>query len=148
MSDDKEKKDSPEERLWCIENNRNSWQQYEDVCISPFSFLPEMIKEGNSLVPELLQEIKEEGFDRTELWNLDDTIIGFILPRLRAFAESSAWSVDEESKKEEQIIYRAIYQLEKHQNIKADMKFFNEQDYEDFEEALGNLGRILLHLWT
>ena len=32
----------------------------------------------------------ERGFDDTELWNLDSTIIKFILPRLKAFRENHA----------------------------------------------------------
>lgn len=31
----------------------------------------------------------ERGFDDTELWNLDSTILKFILPRLKAFKEST-----------------------------------------------------------
>lgn len=32
---------------------------------------------------------RTRGFDETELWNLDSTILKFILPRLQAFRESS-----------------------------------------------------------
>ena len=31
----------------------------------------------------------ERGFDETELWNLDTTILKFILPRLKAFKETN-----------------------------------------------------------
>ena len=31
----------------------------------------------------------ERGFDETELWNLDTTILKFILPRLKAFKENT-----------------------------------------------------------
>ena len=35
---------------------------------------------------EWKQQRLERGFDETELWNLDATIIRFVLPRLKAFA--------------------------------------------------------------
>lgn len=45
---------------------------------------------GDTTDQEQLDEWKQQrmtrGFDDTELWNLDATIIRFILPRLKAFA--------------------------------------------------------------
>ena len=32
---------------------------------------------------------KERGFDSTELWNLDTTLLRFLLPRLKAFEEET-----------------------------------------------------------
>lgn len=46
-----------------------------------------------SISPKLLKkykkELKENGFDSTELWNLDYTIAKFILPRLIAYMEDN-----------------------------------------------------------
>ena len=36
----------------------------------------------------LQKELKKNGFDRSELWNLDSTMVAFIYPRLKAYVES------------------------------------------------------------
>lgn len=37
---------------------------------------------------ELQKELQENGFDSSELWNLDFTIAKFVLPRLKAYIEA------------------------------------------------------------
>ena len=37
------------------------------------------------------EQRKTKGFDDTELWNLDITILEFIIPRLKAFREMERW---------------------------------------------------------
>ena len=55
----------------------------ENVCFS--------ITGDANVSPERVEEYKrqriERGFDDTELWNLDTTILKFVLPRLKRFRE-------------------------------------------------------------
>ena len=54
-----------------------------------FSVLPD--SESNPEKAKIYKEQRlERGWDDTELWNLDSTIIKFILPRLRRFKEVTA----------------------------------------------------------
>jgi len=45
---------------------------------------------NDNRIPIFINQIKERGFDSTELWNLDYTIALFILPRLKVFREAEA----------------------------------------------------------
>jgi len=56
-----------------------------NVCFSLAEHIPDEDKRHN----HLSQQRKTNGFDDTELWNLHSTIAGFIIPRLKRFAETT-----------------------------------------------------------
>lgn len=47
------------------------------------------IDKDDARQPLWKQQREEQGWDETELWNLDQTIAAFILPRLKAFRKHS-----------------------------------------------------------
>jgi hypothetical protein len=49
--------------------------------------LPQKTNKDKKRVKKHLKQLKKEGFDNTELWNLDSTFTQFILPRLKAYIE-------------------------------------------------------------
>lgn len=54
--------------------------------------IPEPECEPDEVREERWRKQREErGFDDTELWNLNNTIIYFILPRLKAYREMERW---------------------------------------------------------
>ena len=83
--------------------------------------------------PERAEEYKkqriERGFDDTELWNLDTTILKFVLPRLKRFRECTVgFPPDFETIEEWQgCLEKMITNIEKIINSEEDA------DYEGFE---------------
>lgn len=72
----------------------------------------------------------ERGFDDTELWNLDSTILKFVLPRLKAFKECTCGYPGNVKSEEEwqNILQKMIDSIEK---IIIDEA--KDEDYEGFE---------------
>ncbi len=64
------------------------------------------------------QQRKERGFDNSELWSLDMTIIEFTLPRLKAFRDyTKSFPIDDDIKSFQDwqlIIDKMIYGMEKY----------------------------------
>lgn len=52
--------------------------------VNTFSYSRHLSKQDERRIKYRIQR-KERGFDDTELWNLDDTILRFTLPRLKIF---------------------------------------------------------------
>jgi len=52
--------------------------------VNTFSYSRHLSKKDKRRIKYRIQR-KERGFDDTELWNLDDTILRFTLPRLKVF---------------------------------------------------------------
>ena len=83
--------------------------------------------------PERVEEYKkqriERGFDDTELWNLDTTILKFVLPRLKRFKECTiGFPPDFETLEEwQECLEKIIINIEKIINSEEDV------DYEGFE---------------
>lgn len=49
------------------------------------------LNDNESQEAEWSKQREERGFDDRELWNLDATILKFIIPRLKAFREMERW---------------------------------------------------------
>jgi len=86
---------------------------------------------------------KERGFDNSELWSLDMTIIEFTLPRLKAFRDYTiSFPIDEKIKTFEewqQVIDKMIYGMEKY-----------KEDTWDTEatEGIDLFLKYFRHLWN
>ena len=99
------------------------------------------------------------GFDDTELWNFDSTIVSFILPRLIEFRHSTYGfpanfqSIDEWY----DILDRIIKGLDLYNNVDAfdyasdEHGGLNQEKYDEWEatvsEAFFLLGKWLNHFW-
>lgn len=101
------------------------WMQ-PNINFSLASTLPE-VDERKELYKK--QRI-ERGFDDTELWNLDSTILKFVLPRLKAFKECTCGYPGTVKSEEEwqNILQKMIDSIEKIINDNAD-----DEDYDGFE---------------
>ena len=93
--------------------------------------------------PERAKEYKkqriERGFDDTELWNLDTTILKFVLPRLKRFKECTIGFPPDFKTLEEwqECLEKMIINIEKIINSEEDV------DYEGFEL----FKKYFFHLW-
>lgn len=84
----------------------------------------------------------ERGFDNTELWNLDHTILEFILPRLKAFKEvHKGWPADLESDEEWQKVLQSMIDF---------IESFRNEDSEPLppdHEGWSNFHKYFFSLW-
>lgn len=90
------------------------------------------------------KELKKNGIDRTECWNLDTTIARFIVPRLKLFKELGNSYPPELDNIEEwySIIDKMIYSFE--QKTSDDYKTFNKEKY---DEGMQAFAQYFHHLW-
>lgn len=97
----------------------------ENVC---FSLAKECSTDDEERQTLWKKQRMERGFDDTELWNLDNTILKFVLPRLKAFkdvAVGTPYNFDEE--KWEECIDKMI------KSIESIIEDGDNVDYEGFE---------------
>ncbi len=86
------------------------------------------------------------GFDDSDLWNLDETIIKFLIPRLEAFRELKSRESNCELKKEQQIkdlskIINALYVYS------MNSYGMDPSDKQKVDEGLQLFAKILPELW-
>lgn len=86
------------------------------------------------------------GFDDTELWNFDDTIIKFIYPRLKRFIETYPKYNNTDTPEYEKMLI-ALKGIEiYHSNLETNIS--NEQTWDEIKKGLQALAEVLPHLWT
>jgi hypothetical protein len=102
---------------------------------------------------ECKQQRMTRGFDDTELWNLDHTIVKFILPRLKEFKKLSKGSYPSEVETEEnwqeileKIIVGLEYYLEKDRVTEISVNDENGRMFM-IEEAFQLLIKHFVNLW-
>jgi hypothetical protein len=90
------------------------------------------------------KELKENGIDRTECWNLDYTIAKFVTPRLKLFKElgNSYPGHFENIEEWHKIIDKMIYSFE--QKMADDYANFDQLKY---MEGFKLFGEYFHHLW-
>ena len=87
----------------------------------------------------------ERGFDDSELWSLDKTISGFILPRLKSFREKHSSSPKNISSQEwNNIIDKMITAFEL---INSDKEDISHDEYKQIECGLKLFAKHLKNLW-
>lgn len=97
------------------------------------------IKDDDKRIPIFQKQFEERGFDDTELWNLDQTIIQFIYPRLKAFHEGYTCIPDQTAKmlKAFELMYEDI-----------DKTIFDEQRDAIINEGLQEFATWFRALWN
>ena len=97
------------------------------------------------------QQLESRGFDDTELWNLDNTIAEFILPRLKAFRENPVgYPTNLTEKKWNKALDKIIFSLDLSLN---DDKWLNlnikERNilHKKYKKGFKLLGRYFGDLW-
>lgn len=90
------------------------------------------------------KELKENGLDQTECWNLDRTIACFIVPRLKLFKKlGNSYPTDVNNIEEwHKLIDKMIYSFE--QKTSDDFKTFNKEKY---DEGMQAFAQYYHHLW-
>ena len=114
------------------------------------------VKKHNKRCKKLQKEIKENGFDSSETWSLDNTIISFTLPRLKHFREDLfGYPGFLESQKEwEDILDTIIWSFEEHQDDynKVPNRNESEDNYQAYWDRVNlgfaNFGKYLTGLWS
>lgn len=92
-----------------------------------------------------LKQLRERGYDDTESWNLDHTIMQFILPRLKTFRQNTLSFPGEMTHgKWMKILDRMILGVEYYidEELEKDEKY-----YRTVNIGLGFLVKYFSHLW-
>jgi len=113
-------------------------------------------KEDKKRIKEYLKELKEDGFDGTELWDLGPTTLtSFIYPRLKAFVERSStnhakniWFTPRLKKALK--AFELIHKGEIEDDFKAwrSYQFPGDKHYDTVQDGLKAFAEIYLGLWT
>lgn len=93
----------------------------------------------------LRKELKQNGFDKSECWNLDYTFSMFILPRLKYFRENTISYPDEQMGFDGwmEILDKMIYAFER---ITED-DITETKEFDKVQEGLDLFGKYFRHLW-
>ena len=103
------------------------------------------LSEHDNRIPMFLEQHKERGFDDTELWNLDQTIISFMLPRLKRFKDMAVgYPSDLTSDKWNDTLQKMINAFEL---IKKDNLVYSDEDNIIIELGLDLFTKHFLDLW-
>ena len=104
-----------------------------------------LIDRGDERWNDFKQQRLERGFDDSELWSLDKTISGFILPRLKSFREKHSSSPKNISSQEwNNIIDKMITAFELRNSDKEDI---SHDEYKQIECGLKLFATHLKNLW-
>ena len=91
------------------------------------------------------KDLKKQGFDSTETWNLDNTIIQFTLPRLKYFRKNlHGYPADITFKKWKKILDTIIFAFETH--IENDC-IKDEKIAKKVSKGFTYFGKYLRNLW-
>jgi hypothetical protein len=89
------------------------------------------------------KQLQKRGFDDTELWNLDTTIISFTLPRLKEFRKNIIGYPSQISEKKwKRILDNIIWSFE--QYMKDDVL---QEDYKKYIRGFKYFGKYLPNMW-
>lgn len=99
-------------------------------------------KENDSCIYE--KQRKERGFDDSETWSLTDTIVAFILPRLKRYKELLDLNTDVDSESSEKI-YSIIkcFEIIKEHSVWD----FTKKEYDLIDIGLKNFNEMFFSLW-
>jgi hypothetical protein len=71
-----------------MDNKINLNKEFDPICLKNMCFsLADKLDSEDPRQLDFYKQRIEKGFDDSELWNLDTTILKFILPRLKVFKE-------------------------------------------------------------
>lgn len=114
-----------------------------------------LIRRGDRRWNEYYKQRMERGFDDSELWSLDSTIVGFILPRLKAFSENiisipSGLTEEEWSDIINQMIEGFEYYQDDEYKKPDNMPFstYNDLRQEKINNGLNQFVKYLGDLWN
>ena len=105
--------------------------------------------------PQFIEQRKQNGFDESETWNLDRTVVHFVAPRLRMFVERITinekfpacykcfkdWVND---------LTFVLNNFEEMTNVEKKANFtdiWDEDNADNYRKAMELFGKILPHLW-
>jgi thiamine kinase-like enzyme len=99
-----------------------------------------VLKEDDERKPKWAEQRDKWGFDDTETWNLDNTIVDFILPRLKRFVKVTNGYPNE---------FKNMREWKKTLNkiIKGLEKYEDDFRGEESKEAIGLLFKHFSSLW-
>lgn len=102
------------------------------------------MREDDDRLPGWLNQIKERGFDSTEMWNLDLAFVKFILPRLIFFRENVVPDFKDAKQLEKNLnfIIKSFKKRIEDKSCYSDRKISRE-----IEKAYELFGKILPGLW-
>ena len=100
------------------------------------------IKKEKKYNKKLRKDIKQNGFDKSECWNLDITIAKFILPRLKYFRETTISYPDNDKGMDgwHEILDKMIYSFD--EILKDD-----STDQDKIQEGLELFAKYYVNLW-
>jgi len=103
------------------------------------------IKKEKKYNQKLQRELFKNGFDRSETWNLDDTIARFILPRLIFFRKNlNGYPSDLSNKKWKKNLDKMIFSFKS--CIKDDI-IFNKEKEKEINKGLELFSKYFRNLW-
>ena len=91
---------------------------------------------------------KKNGFDSTELWNLDYTVANFIYPRLKAFSKGQSHPGNMTSEEWNKILNNMIYTFEKLADEKYDLDFAPDDEVKKINKGLKLFAKYYKFLWN
>lgn len=103
------------------------------------------LKKEKKLKAKLQKQLKSEGFDDSEIWNLDITVSKFLLPRLKKFKKTTISYPSKLNSIEEWrgILDKIIFSLES--NITE--SYVENGSYKEVQEGFNLLGKYFMNLW-
>lgn len=100
------------------------------------------LSEKDDRVEKYLDQIDAQGFDMTELWNLDVTFVSFMLPRLICYKEKIAENeLENETVKDLEYIikYFSIRAEDKEYNFDREIQYHVQESYNLFAKVISRL---------
>ena len=106
--------------------------EFDPICLKNNCFsLANELPEDDERLDGFKQQRLDRGFDNSELWNLDCTILKFVLPRLKAFRETTCGHPGDITEEEwDEMLGKMIKSIE---DILDDNIPDTEKNYEGFE---------------
>ncbi len=103
---------------------------------------------GDDRIEKYKKQLSEQGFDDTELWSLDHTIIRFIYPRLKRFVETYSHYTVTEGNEDYTEMLKALKGIELYYNNLETNIDYDSPIHKEIEEGLASLAKIFRSLWT
>jgi len=100
------------------------------------------LPKNDKRIKKYRKQLKKRGFDDTELWNLDETFVRFIAPRLNAFEHACPDPEFQRKLKLAKRVFNFLNSMENYYDplVKAGNK--------EIDEGLQAFSEIFFHLWT
>ncbi len=125
-----------------------------DKCSEGYNKKYLLTKEGKKTLKQckknkkkLQKELKENGFDSSETWNLDVTIVQFTLPRLKYFSENLVGYPSElTEKKWKKILDNIIWSFENY--LKEETEIPDKKSLKKYQKGFDLFGKYLTGMWS